>query len=101
MASRGQLGTLIIVFLVIMLLPLILSSIFPVFDLLIKFYFALIIFLFVRTILGSGLVTYVLSFVLIYIFVVRLFPLFSAGYMLYLVASLMLSGIIIFGLQRH
>lgn len=99
--ERGQIGIMILVFIVIMILPLILSGLFPIFDILIKFYFILIIFFFVRGILGSGMLTYVISGVLIYIFVIKLFPIFAVGYMLYLIASLMLSGIIIFGLQKH
>lgn len=99
--SRGQFALMILVFLIIMLLPIVLSWIFPIFDVLIKFYLALVVFMFVRAILGAGVLSYVVAGILIYIFVIKLFPLFAAGYMLYLIASLMLSGIIIFGLQKH
>ena len=101
MGSRGQFGLMILVFLIIMLLPIVLSWVFPIFDVLIKFYLALVVFMFVRAILGAGVLTYVVAGILIYIFVIKLFALFAAGYMLYLIASLMLSGIIIFGLQKH
>ena len=101
MGSRGQFGLMILVFLIIMILPLVLAWVFPIFDILLKFYLALVVFMFVRAILGGGVLTYVVAGILIYIFVIKLFPLFAAGYMLYLIASLMLSGIIIFGLQKH
>lgn len=99
--EKGQFILIILIFLFIMLLPLILSTFFPLLGVLMQFYFAVIIFFFVRAVLGGGALTYVVSGILIYVFVIRLFPFFAAGYMLYLIASLMLSGIIIFGLQKH
>ena len=64
-------------------------------------YFCLIIFTFVRGVLGSGILTYIVSGLLIYIFVIKMWWLFAPAYMLYLIGSMMLSGIIIFGLQKH
>lgn len=98
---RGQIELMILVFLLIMFVPLILGWVFPIFGLIIKAYLAITIFLFVRNFLGTGLVSYVVAGILIYIFIIRLWVLFVPGYMLYLIVSMMLSGIIIFGLQKH
>jgi hypothetical protein len=93
---------MIAVFAVIMLLPLLLAEVFEEFKWLLIAYFCIIIYMFVKRILGSGLVTYVVSGILIYIFVFQLFHLFTSLYMLYLIVGVFgLSGIIIFGLQKH
>ena len=93
---------MIAVFAVIMLLPLLLAEISEEFKWLLIAYFCIIIYMFVKRILGSGIVTYIVSAILIYIFVFHLFPLFVVGYMLYLIVGVFgLSGIIIFGLQKH
>jgi hypothetical protein len=96
---KGQVLIFIITFGFLMILPLILGTIFPEIGWLIQLYLALTIYLFVKNILGDGIPTWVISLILIYILVIRLYPLFAAGYVLYLVASLGLSGIIFFGLQ--
>ena len=101
MKMKGQFALMIIVFLVIMLLPLVLGRIFPFFELILKVYLALVIFLFVRNIMGSSVVSYLISGLLIYIFLIRLYFLAVPVYMLYIISSMMLSGIIIFGLQKH
>lgn len=92
---------IVAVFLVIMLLPLGLSKVFPIFQLLIMGYFSLVVFMFVRNILGNSILTYVVSALLIYILVIKLMYLFATFYMLYLIGSMFLSGLIIFGLQKH
>jgi len=56
---------------------------------------------FVRNILGTGLLSYIVSGVIIYIFVIRFYYLAVPVYMLYVISSMALSGIIIFGLQKH
>jgi|GEM_PF-4408585 len=96
---KGQILTFIIIFLVLMSLPLVLGFFFPQIDILIKLYLVLSIFLFVKGILGNGIPTYIVAGVLIYIFIFRLYPLFAASYVLYLIASLGLSSIIFFGFQ--
>lgn len=90
---------LIVIFGIIMIAPLVIGKFFPVVDLLIKGYFALIIIMFVRNILGGGVLGYGIGLVLVYIFVIKVYPLFAAGYMLYLVVALGLSSIIFFGFQ--
>ncbi len=89
---------LVVIFLVIMALPILLAYLIPTFKWILIAYFCIIVFMFVRRILGSGLVTYILSGILIYIFVIQMWQAFAALYMLYLVVSFGLSGIIIFGL---
>ena len=89
---------LLAMFLGIMLLPIILGGISDTFKWLIIAYFCITIYLFVKRILNGGLVTYVVSAVLIYIFVFRLYYLFTMLYMLYLIVGFGLSGILIFGL---
>ena len=93
---------MIAVFAVILLLPLLMAEVFEELKWLMIAYFCIMIYLFVKRILGSGIVTYIVSGVLIYIFVFELWPFFVVGYMLYLVVGVFgLSGIIIFGLQKH
>jgi len=89
---------LLFILLFVMLLPLLLAKIFPEFDWILKAYFSIIIFSFVRRILGGGIMTYIVSGILIYIFVFQLFWLFTPAYMLFLIVGLGLSGIIVFGL---
>jgi hypothetical protein len=90
---------LIVIFGIIMIAPLVVGKFFPVVELLIKGYFALIIIMFVRNILGGGVLGYGIGLVLVYIFVVRVYPIFAAGYMLYLVMAFGLSSVIFFGFQ--
>jgi hypothetical protein len=89
---------LVIVFVFLMLLPIIFSEFFPAFKWLMMAYFCIMIYLFVKRILGSGIVTLVVSGILIYIFVYQLLYIFAAAYILYLIVGLGLSGIIVFGL---
>lgn len=99
------------VFLFIMFLPFIITFIlwivFPnypygdIFQLIFKAFLAISIFMFVRNFTGDGVVTYVIAGILIWIFLFKLYIIFTMGYMLYLIVSMMLSGIIIFGLQKH
>ncbi len=102
--KRGFLNTnfltIILVFVLIMLLPIVFSVSFPIIKLIIMAYFALLIFIFVRNILGNSILTYVISGLLIYILVVKFWYLFAPAYMLYLIGSMFLSGLIIFGLQK-
>ncbi len=101
MGKKSQMLLITLVFLIIMLAPLILGKFFPLLKVMIMFYLALIIFLFVRRILGTGILSYLVSGILIYIFVIKFYYLAVPVYMLYLIGSMMLSGIIIFGLQKH
>ena len=89
---------LLIVFGVILLIPLVLAQFSDTFKWLLVAYFCITVFLFVKRILGGGIISYIVSGILIYIFVIRLFYLFVPLYMLYLVVSLGLSGIIVFGM---
>jgi hypothetical protein len=86
------------IFLVIMIIPFFLGEFFPMFKWLMMAFFCLMIYTFVKGILGGGLITYVVSAILIYIFVYQLLYIFAAAYMLYLIVGLGLSGIIVFGL---
>lgn len=89
---------LLIVFGVILLIPLVLAEISDTFKWLLIAYFCITVFLFVKRILGPGILTYIVAGILIYIFVIRLFTLFTVMYTLYLIVSLGLSGILVFGL---
>ena len=91
---------IIAVFLVIMIIPLLLAGFSNTIRLIMMAYFALLIFMFVRNILGNSLLTYIISGILIYILVVKFWFLFAPAYMLYLIGSMFLSGLIIFGLQK-
>ena len=97
----GTFTIIIIVFLIIMTLPLFLSEFIPVFRYLLAGYLALVIWVFVRNMLGPGMVSNIMSGILVYIFIVQFWALFVSAYMLFLIAGFMLSGIIIFGLQKH
>lgn len=90
----------VIIFVFLMLMPILFAELFPIVKLLMLGYFCLIIFTFVRGIMGAGALTYLISGILIYIFVWKLWPLFAAGYMLFLIMAFGLSGIIVFGLPR-
>lgn len=89
---------LLIIFGVILLIPLVLVQLSSTFKWLLIAYFCITVFLFVKRILGPGILTYIVSGILIYIFVIRLFELFTVMYTLYLIVSLGLSGILVFGL---
>jgi hypothetical protein len=89
---------LLIIFGVILLIPLVLAELSDTFKWLLVAYFCITVFLFVKRILGPGILTYIVAGILIYIFVIRLFYLFTVLYTLYLVVSLGLSGILVFGL---
>jgi len=89
---------LVVIFLFLMILPIFFSFLSPTFKWLMIAYFCIMVYLFVKRILGGGMISYIVSGVLIYIFVIQLWWLFAAAYMLYLIAGLGLSGIIVFGL---
>lgn len=91
---------LIIVFALIMLAPILIGTLSPEIKLIMQGFFAVSIFLFVRGFLGPGLLAYAISGVLIYIFAWRLWWLFSAGYMIYMVIGFGLTSFIFFALQR-
>ena len=91
---------LILVFGIILLLPIFFSVSFPLIKLLLMGYFSLLIFVFVRGVLGDSILTYIISGLLIYIAVIKFWYLLAPFYMLYLIGSMFLSGIIIFGLQK-
>lgn len=88
-----------LVFIFLMALPIILGTLNPTFKWIMIAYFCMVVFLFVRRILGGGILTFVISGILIYIFVIQMWQAFAAVYMLYLLVNFMLSGILIFGLQ--
>ncbi|MFH0986951.1 MAG: hypothetical protein V1911_02770 [Candidatus Micrarchaeota archaeon] len=89
------------VFAFIILLPTLLSSADARIAMIVKFFLMVEVFIFVRMITGGGLLTYVISAILIYILIFRFYELFASVHMLYLIAAMGLSGIIIFGLQKH
>jgi len=92
---------IIIAFIVVMVLPLFLAEFFPIFKYTMLGFFCISIYTFVRNIIGPGLLCWVISGVLIYILVIRLWQYFVAGWMLYALGIFGLTGIIIFGLQSH
>ena len=92
---------IIVAFVIIMILPLFLAEMFPIFKYTMLAFFCISIYTFVRNILGPGLLTYIISGVLIYILVIRLWQYFAMGWMLYALGIFGLTGIIIFGLQKH
>ena len=89
---------LIIVFAAIMMAPLLLGMWTDTIKLLIQGYLAVNIFMFVRGFIGPGVLCYALSGILIYIFIVRLYWLYTPAYMLYLVVGLGFSSILFFGI---
>jgi len=71
----------------------------PIFRVLFQFYIVITIFSFIRSVLGQGTITYVLTALLAYIFAFRLLPLTTGVWGIYIIGAYMLSGLIVFGLQ--
>ena len=71
----------------------------PILNIMFRFYMVITIFSFTRRILGPGTPSYIVTGILAYIFVWRLFEVATGVYLTYLIMSFALSGIIIFGLQ--
>ena len=71
----------------------------PIINIMFRFYMIIVIFSFVRRILGDGMASYAVTGVLAYIFVWRLWVLAAGVYITYIIMSFMLGGIIIFGLE--
>jgi len=92
---------IIVVFAAVMVLPLFLAEFFPIFKWAMLGFFCISIYIFVRNIIGPGLLSWAMSGVLIYILVVKLWQYFVMGWMLYALGIFGLTGIIIFGLQKH
>jgi hypothetical protein len=92
---------LIVVFLILMILPIIAWQFFPIIEILLKAYFCLIIFMFVRNILGGGVLSYAIAAVLIYVFIIKLGTLFTMGYMIYMLMGFGLTGILMFIMPRQ
>ncbi len=90
---------LLVVFGGLMLLPIVLAEFFPIIKIILVGFFCIGIYSFVRNMIGPGILSYVIAGILIYILVIRLWYLYASVYMVYLIASLGLSGIIMFGLQ--
>jgi len=106
MASRGfAIGTwYFILFLVIMAFflvgPIILAEAFPVLKIMLLAFFCYEIYKFVEARVGGGVLTYVLSGILIYVFVIVLWPLLVASYFFTVIVGLGLFGPILFQLQH-
>ena len=101
MALPKTMVIIIIAFAIIMVAPLFLAEFFPIFKYVMLGFFCISIYTFVRNILGPGFLAYIISGVLIYILVIRLWQYFAMGWMLYALGIFGLTGIIIFGLQKH
>ena len=71
----------------------------PIINIMFRFYMIIVIYSFVRRILGSGIICYAVTGILAYIFVWRLWMLSAGVYVTYIIMSFMLGGIIIFGLE--
>jgi len=71
----------------------------PILKLLFQFYMIVVIFGFVRAIMGTGALAYVITGILAYIFVIRLFTMVTGVWLTFLIMSFGLSGMIVFGLQ--
>lgn len=91
---------LIAIFGVLLLLPMIATELFPILKYLLMGYFAISIFLFVRGIIGNPVISFVIMAALFYIFIIRMWAFFTAGYMFYLLISFGLTGIIIFSIPH-
>lgn len=92
---------IILVFGIIMLIPIMLGMVNDTFLWIMRGFFALTIYFFVAGVMGKGMLTWVLSGILIYIFVWRLWYLFAAGYMLFMVLGFGFGSVIFFGLQQR
>lgn len=95
----GALGALILVFLVLIVGGTLLISNVPILSLLFQLYFIVLIYGFVRGMLGGGAVSLVVTALLAYIFVIRFWYFTAATWIVYLLISFGLTSIIFFGLQ--
>lgn len=91
---------LFIVFGILMLLPFVASFIMPWFKYIMMGFFCILIYTFVRGIIGPGAMTWVISLVLIYIFVWKFWWLFAPAYMIYMIVGFGLASVIIFALPH-
>ncbi len=71
----------------------------PIFRILFQFYILVIIYSFVRMVIGTRITTYIITGILFYIFGIRLLPVTAGVWSTYIIMAYMLSGMIIFGLQ--
>ncbi|MBI1973870.1 hypothetical protein HYS54_03570 [Candidatus Micrarchaeota archaeon] len=90
----------IVIFGVLMLIPVLIGLSNPLFKWVFMAFMAISIFTFVTRIIGMGWLAYVISAILIYIFVVNLWWLLLPGTVLYFLIAFGLSGIILFSLPH-
>ena len=101
MKGIAYIPLVILIFAVIIGGILLLGVAVPEIGLLFQVFLAFVIFSFVSRMLGQGLLTYIISAILIYILVIRFYYLFAAGYIFYLIVATSIGSIILFGLQKH
>ncbi|MBU1120368.1 MAG: hypothetical protein ABIE23_03945 [archaeon] len=84
-------------FLILAILPTITMWLFPQARIILQIILIFLLYSMVRSYLGSGILTIIISGILIYILVFK-YPEFTAGaYILYVAATLMVSSVIIWG----
>lgn len=95
-------------FLIVMLImaffligPIVLAEAFPVIKIMLLAFFSYEIYKFVEEKLGKNVLTYVIAGLLIYIFVVVLWPFFMAAYFLSVIIAIGLMSPILFTFQVH
>ncbi|RLG21833.1 hypothetical protein DRN74_00180 [Candidatus Micrarchaeota archaeon] len=88
-----------LIFLVIIGLGVALIVKIPILNIMFRFYMLIIIYTFVRRIVGTGILAYVITAILAYIFVWKLWVMAAGVYLSYIIFSFGISGIIIFGLE--
>lgn len=95
----GALGALILVLLVIIVGGTLLLGYTPIISLLFQLYMIVVIYGFVRGMLGGGAASLIITAILSYIFVIRFWYLTASLWIVYLLISFGLTSVIFFGLQ--
>ena len=81
--------------------PSVLAEAFPVIKIMLLAFFAYEIYKFVEEKLGKNIMTYAISGILIYVFVIVLWPFFMAAYFLSVIMAIGLMSPILFSFQIH
>ena len=100
MNSRGNFLIVIILLLIgaVILLP-VLMAVFPPLDIIVRILLVFSIFMTVRGFLGNGVLTIIVSGILIYFLVIKWWWIGASGWMAITLASLGIFGVIVWGSQ--
>ena len=90
-----------IAFVVLLLIPPIVMKLFPVADIIIRIVLVLLIFTTVRGYLGGGILSLVISGVLIYFLVIKWAYFTASAYVLYFLLGLSFMSVIIWGIGMN